>query len=337
MSENNNIKTLKGILEKFSNRFNDVASGLISKFNEIYESITSIQKTLDNISEIQIQSDEYKQSMSDLIKDITELNQKVSDMPEIKSTIIEKKDSKPTQDITDALDALDAMLEEKPKAMQKKVVKKKKTPSVLPHEQPAPIPAPKSMPESDIILTPLPKLKQSISTDKNLTPVPKLAPKLETSSKSQQEIKPQATPLEEMKPNSKSAAQIKKKPLKPEIAEIPIKTVADESLSPKLEQVKKIKEPLKKMPEKILNMQNTDDIFHNLMIDIDLSENHQQLGSIIKLTSDLLKTFVQFHKVLFDMIKVASNVNRKKGELTVEFKNSIKKKAEEWKKKLLNT
>jgi len=312
MSENDNIKTLKGILEKFSDKFNDVASALISKFNEIYESITSIQKTLNNISEIQIQSDEYKQGMSGLAKDITELNQKVLDIPQISSTVIEEKQPEQNKELTDVLDALDAMLEEKPKAMQKKDFKKKEPPSVLPHEKPTPIPTPKSVPESDIILTPVPKLKQSIEVDTGLTPVPKLAPKLEVSSKSQQEIKPQA------------------------IAEIPIKTVADENLTPKLEQKKKIKEPLKKIPEKILNIQNTDDIFYNFMIDIDLSENNQTLASIIKLTSDLLKTFVKFHKVLFDMIKVASNVNREKGELTEEFKNNIKKKAEEWKKELLN-
>ncbi len=311
MSENDNIKTLKGILKKFSDRFNDVTSALMSKFNEIYESITSIQKTLDNISEIQIQSDEYKQSMSGLAKDITELNQKVLDIPQISHTVIEEKASKPDQELTDVLDALDAMIEEKPKAMPKKDLKKKEPPSVLPREQPPPTPTPKGIPELDISLTPVPKLKQSIAVDTGLTPIPKLTPKLETSSKSQQEIKPQEVTLEEMTSELKD-------------------------LAPKLEQKKKIKEPLKKIPEKILNIQSSDDIFYNLMIDIDLSENQQQLGSIIKLTSDLLKTFVKFHKVLFDMIKVASNVNREKGELTVEFKNSIKKKAEEWKKELLN-
>ena len=311
MSENDNIKTLKGILKKFSDRFNDVTSALMSKFNEIYESITSIQKTLDNISEIQIQSDEYKQSMSGLAKDITELNQKVLDMPQISPTVIEEKASKPDQELTDVLDALDAMMEEKPKTMPKKVLKKKEPPSVLPREQPPPTPTPKGIPESDISLTPVPKLKQSIAVDTGLTPIPKLTPKLETSSKSQQEIKPQEVTLEEMTSELKD-------------------------LAPKLVQKKKIKEPLKKIPEKILNIQSSDDIFYNLMIDIDLSENHQQLGSIIKLTSDLLKTFVKFHKVLFDMIKVASKINREKGELTVEFKNSIKKKAEEWKKELLN-
>jgi len=311
MSENDNIKTLKGILEKFSDKFNDVASALMSKFNEIYESITSILKTLNNISEIQIQSDEYKQGMSGLAKDITELNQKVLDIPQISSTVIEEKQPEQNQELTDVLDALDAMLEEKPKAMQKKDFKKKEPPSVLPHEKPTPIPTPKSVPESDIILTPVPKLKQSIEVDTGLTPVPKLAPKLEVSSKSQQEIKPQEVTLEEMTSELKD-------------------------LAPKLEQKKKIKEPLKKIPEKILNIQSSDDIFYNLIIDIDLSENHQQLGSIIKLTSDLLKTFVKFHKVLFDMIKVASNVNREKGELTEELKNNIKKKAEEWKKELLN-
>lgn len=311
MSENDNIKTLKGILKKFSDRFNDVTSALISKFNEIYESITSIQKTLDNISEIQIQSDEYKQSMSGLAKEITELNQKVLDMPQISPTVKEEKASKPDQELTDVLDALDAMLEEKPKAMPKKDLKKKKPPSVLPREQPPPTPPLKGIPELDISLTPVPKLKQSIAVDTGLTPIPKLTPKLETSSKSQQEIKLQEVTFEEMTSELKD-------------------------LAPKLEQKKKIKEPLKKIPEKILNIQSSDDIFYNLMIDIDLSENHQQLGSIIKLTSDLLKTFVKFHKVLFDMIKVASNVNREKGELTVELKNSIKKKAEEWKKELLN-
>lgn len=311
MSENDNIKTSKGILKKFSDRFNDVTSALMSKFNEIYESITSIQKTLDNISVIQIQSDEYKQSMSGLAKDITELNQKVLDMPQISPTEIEEKASKPDQELTDVLDALDAMIEEKPKAMPKKDVKKKEPPSVLPREQPLPILTPKGILESDISLTPVPKLKQSIAVDTGLTPIPKLTPKLEESSKSQQEIKPQEVTLEEMTSELKD-------------------------LAPKLEQKKKIKEPLKKIPEKILNIQSSDDIFYNLMIDIDLSENHQQLGSLIKLTSDLLKTFVKFHKVLFDMIKVASNVNRGKGELTVEFKNSIKKKAEEWKNELLN-
>ncbi|MBA7680162.1 hypothetical protein ES703_88472 [subsurface metagenome] len=311
MSENDNIKTLKGILKKFSDRFNDVTSALMLKFNEIYESITSIQKTLDNISEIQIQSDEYKKSMSGLAKDITELNQKVLYMPQISPTVIEEKASKPDQELTDVLDALDAMIEEKPKTMPKKVLKKKEPPSVLPREQPPPTPPLKGIPELDISLTPVPKLKQSIPVDTGLTPIPKLTPKLETSSKSQQEIKLQEVTLEEMTSELKD-------------------------LAPKLEQKKKIKEPLKKIPEKILNIQSSDDIFYNLMIDIDLSENHQQLGSIIKLTSDLLKTFVKFHKVLFDMIKVASNVNREKGELTVEFKNSIKKKAEEWKKELLN-
>ena len=311
MSENDNIKTLKGILKKFSDRFNDVTSALMSKFNEIYESITSIQKTLDNISEIQIQSDEYKQSMSGLAKDITELNQKVLDMPQISPTVKEEKASKPDQELTDVLDALDAMMEEKPKAMPKKDLKKKEPPSVFPREQPPPTPPPKGIPELDISLTPVPKLKQSIAVDTGLTPIPKLTPKLETSSKSQQEIKPQEVTLEEMTSELKD-------------------------LAPKLVQKKKIKEPLKKIPEKILNIQSSDDIFYNLMIDIDLSENHQQLGSIIKLTSDLLKTFVKFHKVLFDMIKVASKVNREKGELTVELKNSIKKKAEEWKKELLN-
>lgn len=284
----------------------------IKALKELFENVwIRFYEAMDYMGNIQINYDDYKQIMSGLTKKIKDLDQNLLDLTSFSPSPIEDKGEEPGQELVGVLDALDAMILEKPEKKkilsalpsdQKKISNEGREREKIKQESSS---SPKLPPttQSDFGFTPIPKLKKSAEASTSITPVPKFNDKLKTSSKSQQKVSPQEVPLEETTLISK----------------IPAKT--------------KI-EPLEKIPEKKMNLQNTDDVFYNLMIDIDLSENYKQLGSNIRLAADFLKQFVKFHKVLFDMLKVASDTNKEKGRLSKEYKNEIKQKIEEWKKEV---
>ena len=286
----------------------------IKALKELFESVwIRFDEAMDYIGNNQIKYDDCKQIISELTKKIKDLDQKLLDLTSLSPSPIEDKGEDPKQELTGVLDALDAMILEKPEKKktlsaspsdQKKIPKERMEREKIKQES---ISSPKLTPtaQSDFGFTPIPKLKKSTEVSTSLTPVPKFNGKLKTFSKSQQKVTPQEVPLEETTPISKTPAK----------AEI---------------------ESLEKIPEKKMNLQSTDDVFYNLLIDIDLSENFTQLGTNIRVAADFLKQFVKFHKVLFDMLKVASDTNREKGGLTKEYKDEIKQKIKEWKREVYN-
>lgn len=279
----------------------------INKLKKLFEIISiKFDEAMDYISNINIKNDEYKQMLSGITKNINDLDQKLLDLASFSPPEIEDKGEEPNQELANVLDALDAIALEKPEKIktlralpsdQKPLVMKKMEKEKIVQ---APIlpPKPINIPESDSGLTSVPKMKKLTEKPTGLTPVPKFNGKLKTTPKPQQEVRPHETPAEKF--------------------------------YPQIEPDKKIEKTLEKIPEKRINLQNTDDVFYNLMIDIDLSENFKQLGSNIRLAAEFLKQFVKFHKVLFDMLKTASDTNKQKGDLTKEYKEKIKQRVKDW-------
>ncbi len=314
-----------------------------NKLKKLFESVSiKFDEAMDYISNIEIKNNEYKQILSSITTNIKDLNQKLLDLASFSPPLIEDKGEEPSQEMADVMDALDAMILEKPEKMKPSSAlssdQKKSAMKMMEKEKimQAPISSPKPIttPESDFGLTPVPKLEKSAEKPADLTPVPKFNGKIKTSSKPQQEVSAQEIPTEEMTPFSKIADKTKPESLEPITTEIQIKPEIKEDLFQKIEPEKKTEETIEEIPEKKVILRNTDDVFNNLMIDIDLSESFRQLGSTIRLATDFLKQFVKFHKVLFDMLKVASDTNREKGRLTKEYKNKIKQKISEWKREV---
>ena len=84
--------------------------------------------------------------------------------------------------------------------------------------------------------------------------------------------------------------------------------------------------------QKVINLIGPQDVWHNLGIDIQLSEMNEQIALSLALANDNLKRFVKFHKVLFEILKIAS-IFRKKGNSVAHDndKNEILKKIDSWK------
>ncbi|MHA1294189.1 MAG: hypothetical protein ACTSQJ_16170 [Promethearchaeota archaeon] len=160
--------------------------------------------------------------------------------------------------------------------------------------EPAPEPAPTSAPE--------PTLANSLESKPTLTPVPKL------------ESKPALTPVPESPITDKSSESIS-------IIESQTKITNDSGLTPRPEPPKPKIEHTAIEPQitpqqttagqRILNLRGPQDIWHNLAIDISESQTNEQIALSLGLANDNLKRFIRFHKVLFEILKTASEFRRK--------------------------
>ena len=85
--------------------------------------------------------------------------------------------------------------------------------------------------------------------------------------------------------------------------------------------------------QRIHNIMGIQDVWHNLIIDVKLSQTNEHIALSLGLANDYLKQFIKFHKVLFEILKVASEYRRKGPDQPVspEEKEHLLKTIENWK------
>jgi hypothetical protein len=80
MSENDEIKKLQDMFEKFTSRFEEIVFTLISKFNEIHDSYNRVQEAMDYLGKIQIQIAENKQLMTNVTKSFKDIDRRMREI-----------------------------------------------------------------------------------------------------------------------------------------------------------------------------------------------------------------------------------------------------------------
>lgn len=221
-------------------------------------------------------------------------------------------------------------------------------PEPEPIKEPEPIPEPEPIRELEPVITPVPK--PVYTPPKNeITPLPKPIPKptedltpTPTAPKPIVESDIGLSPL----PMREKQPEFSVLPSKPGLqAPIPTPVLTSNSVVSEkgiTAAPKPIPEPVKsKAPpataedltsQRVIDLIGPQDVWHNLGIDIQLSEMNEQIALSLALANDNLKRFIKFHKVLFEVLKLAS-VFRKKGASPAHEndKNEILKKIDSWK------
>ncbi len=84
---------------------------------------------------------------------------------------------------------------------------------------------------------------------------------------------------------------------------------------------------------RVVEIRGVQDVWQNLSTDIKESETYEQAAQSLGFANENLKRFVRFHKVLFELLKLASDYRRKGGNNSIgsEEKDAIIKKIDAWK------
>lgn len=229
------------------------------------------------------------------------------------------------------------------------------TPEPAPAPKPEPMPAPKPEPMSAPKLEPMPASEPTPAPapEPTLTPVPKFEAK---SSLSPTPKKPLSV-SEPVMPNPKNA-EIGLNPMgltptpvpkagvtpapkldpKPALTPTPKKPAVIpppfQNSTPIIEKTAPTSQPTTtESTQRIQNINGIQDIWHNLTIDIKESQNYENIAMSLGLANEYLKQFIKFHKVLFEILKVASEY-RRKGQaeaVSKEEKEHLLKLIEGWK------
>jgi len=395
MSENDEIKKLQDMFEKFSSRFEEIVFTLISKFNEIHDSYNRVQEAMDYLGKIQIQIAENKQLMTNVTKSFKDIDRRMREIDfeqigegekkkgkkkkKVKMEIIEdttlldvemvETKESPADDLKEFGDESELPTLEDIKTIKESSSETEPEPSSepIPSYKPEPEPELESEPESE--LEPAPEPVEAFEPEPESEPEPasEPVPAYEPENRTEPVISPVPKPPEPIlspesevmtpapkRPDLKSLPKRPENKPQPEIAPAPVPSPAPEAPSSTKSELPPVPKPpeetlQEKEPEptpelseeaqelaaqRIMKLTSKEDVFHNLLIDIDISQNYRQIGVSLKLASDLLKQFIKFHKVLFEMLRLASTVNREIGDISDEYREEIKTKIEEWKEQL---
>ncbi|MHA1149865.1 MAG: hypothetical protein ACTSR8_16640 [Promethearchaeota archaeon] len=183
-----------------------------------------------------------------------------------------------------------------------------------------------------------------LEPEPTLTPVPKFEPKtslIPTPKKSEvksepilpepvSEItasKPRLTPTPVLKAGKSTAPKLQPKTSLPPVPKKP-------------QQPKEVSQVQSPSPapapidyQRKQNINGIQDVWYNLQIDVKEAKNYENIAVSLGLANEYLKQFVKFHKVLFEILKVASEYRRKgqNEEVSNEEREHLLKIIESWK------
>jgi len=210
------------------------------------------------------------------------------------------------------------------KKLAKKKQKKKSTTPVpeppkeevtpLPTQPPKPTPEPELEPSVELTPTPIAP-KSELEPEPGLTPLPTL------------EKQPEFSPLPN-KPGPNAPIPTQVLTANPVVSDKGILAAPKPAPEPVAAEA-----PSEDLASKrVVDLIGPKDVWFNLGIDIQLSESNEQIALALALANDNLKRFVKFHRVLFEVLKLAS-IFRKKGSSPAHEndKNEILKKIDAWK------
>lgn len=364
MSEDQQISVL---FEKFSAKFEETIFTLIAKFNEIHDGFSRVQEALDFLGKLQIQTSENKQLLTAVDKSYKNLERKLRDMSADGFTIPGGSEimEKVAESANDLGSLLNAPAKKTPKAEEVKeeikdmgdisklpplesVIEKpqktrsKTAPELKLEVKPSPAaeivtnqvtepkvepainqePASKPLPKAEPVLTPLPQA--TVKSELNLTPLPKFEQKSVIAPSSEipkSKPEPPKTLPQKSEPESGTKKGLTPMPTPPKAITEPTLINAPKGELGAIAQ------------QKIADLKGPLDIWNNLEVDVKNSQTNEEIALALGFANDTLKSFVRFHKVLFEILKTASDY-RKRGPNVIptdEEKAQIIKKIASWK------
>ncbi len=361
---------IKERFDKFSAKFEETIFTLISKFNEINDSLGRVQEALDYLEKIRIQTAENKQVMSNVDKSFKALEKRLREMSvdgflipagtpqeEGMEALLSTPAATPKAEVKDNLSDLGEIAE---------------LPSMEDIRGPAePIPAPEPFPEippAPTLPTPPPIIEPTPEPIPEITPEPEFIPEPEPIPEITPEPIPELTPrpapplpdLDMTPPPKFEPAPELREPTAPIAKPPPVEggftprpvpkpgvsvpammprnnpIFASRPLPPKPSDIAttyQAEAKPAKEDEKIPDPKGPSDVWHNLTIDIRKSQSNEEVAISLAQANDHLKRFVKFDKVLFKILKLAGGYRRKGtiGKPNEEEKNDIIKEIENWK------
>ncbi len=331
MTEEMQIKLL---FEKFTEKFEENIFTLIAKFAEINDAFSRVQQGLDFLGKLKIQTAENKQIMTKLEKAFKNLERKLRDMSVGGFRVPEKETIDTDEGLGDFLSATVSQsavseegdlsefgsIEELP-SMEDIMSKKEKTAPKPKEEEVLATPVPKPK-EEEVLTTPVPKPIASATSNPTTASEPL--------SKEKPELTPTPEPPKDDLTPTPEPPKIKSEPILKEGIE------SIEGLSPMPKPpIEEAEEVTKTEPEeeRITNIMGPQDVWYNLIIEIKGAPTNEQIALSLGIANNHLKRFVKFHKVLFELLKMASQF-RKKGvklEPSPEDKATILENIDTWK------
>ncbi|MFO8017389.1 MAG: hypothetical protein R6U96_02040 [Promethearchaeia archaeon] len=180
-------------------------------------------------------------------------------------------------------------------------------------EIPQPHSTPASSPEPELQAKNQPEPALSASAEQPEIPQPQPTKKPVTS---QEQAPPETQEGQEEIPTT-SESEVQPSPQASEQASEITPPPQKDTSAPKIKEQKKEPSPDKSTKkqqlaaQKIQNIKGISDVWHNLEIDIKLSETNEDIALSLNTASKKLKNFVKFHKVLFKLLNKASAFRRK--------------------------
>ncbi len=208
----------------------------------------------------------------------------------------------------------------------------------------------KPLPETKTVFKPsIPSPSIILEQSPSLTPVPKFETKgFITPLPDHSKIKSNPTPVSPISTEPKSMEKSKFTPMPVAINPTPVTTISVEPKPAEKSGFTPMPAPPKAQSgagtanqqtietpatPRVAEVRGVQDVWQNLVLDIKESETYEQASYSLGLANDNLKKFVRFHKVLFEVLKLASDYRRKGGNTPIitEDKEVILKKVESWK------